>query len=346
MKKDMFAAEGKWYKGNLHAHTVNSDGRLTPAEMTEMYKSQGYHFLCLSEHDVYTDLRADFDRENFILLPGVEASVCLIRPEVQKSRWGEGPSRITEKEMYAFSRNRNLEKVHHIHGILGTEEMQKNAGTNVFRHGERLLPPVYYGRWNGREAAQDMIDYLRGKGCFVTYNHPAWSRVSMEEVTGLRDLWAMEVFNYGTEVECGEGYDKSFWDVMLRRGTRILGFASDDNHNLENLFDSFGGYVMVRSEALTHEAIVSHLLNGDYYFTGGPEIFQWGIEDEWVYVECSDAEKINFIAGGPVGSSETVLCADRKLREAHHRLNGKENYIRIECVDEQGRVAWTNPLWL
>lgn len=27
----MFSEKGSWFKGNLHSHTVNSDGRLTPA---------------------------------------------------------------------------------------------------------------------------------------------------------------------------------------------------------------------------------------------------------------------------------------------------------------------------
>ena len=329
MRKNMFAAEGEWHKGNLHAHTINSDGRLTPKEMVEMYKSQGYHFLCLSEHDIYTDLRSEFDSDNFILLPGVEASVYCLEDRLKN---------IGEKKL--------LKKTHHIHGILGTEEMQRKAGADLFKNGEKLTPPVYYGQWDGLNAAQEMVDYLNSKGCFTTYNHPVWSRVSMEEVTGLQGIWAVEIFNYGTEVECGEGYDKIFWDDMLRKGTHIYGFASDDNHNKENLFDSFGGYVMVRSEALTHEAIVSHLLNGDYYFSGGPRIFQWGIEDDWIFVECSDVEKVNFISGGSVGSSETVLCSEQKLREAYHKLSGKETYVRIECVDEQGRIAWTNPLWL
>ena len=28
----MFSEKGSWFKGNLHSHTVNSDGRLTPAQ--------------------------------------------------------------------------------------------------------------------------------------------------------------------------------------------------------------------------------------------------------------------------------------------------------------------------
>lgn len=47
----IFPENGQFYKGNLHSHTTNSDGHLTPEEAVALFKSQGYHFLCLSEHD-------------------------------------------------------------------------------------------------------------------------------------------------------------------------------------------------------------------------------------------------------------------------------------------------------
>ncbi len=323
MRKEMFSENGNWYKGNLHSHTTNSDGRLRPEEAAAFYKNYGYHFVCFSEHDYYTDLREQFDCEDFILLPGVEASVVLM------------------------DRDRtHVIKTHHIHGILGNEAMQKAAGERLLKHGERLTPPVYLEQWDGLKAAQDMIDELNSRGCFTTYNHPAWSRVETGDVVGIRDVWAVEVYNYGTEVECGEGFDSVFWDAMLRKGVRIHGFASDDNHNPPKFFDSFGGYVMVRSEELTHEAIVNHLLAGDYYFSAGPSIFQWGIEDGRVFVVCSEAERINFIAGGPIGRSETLLAHTNPLTGGAHVLRGDETYIRIECIDKQGRKAWTNALFL
>ena len=120
MKKVMFSETGNWYKGNLHSHTTNSDGKLNPEEAVKLYKSYGYHFMCLSEHDVYTDLREQFDCEDFILLPGVEASAWLLNKE-----------------------ETGLKKTHHIHGILGNEAMQKAAGDKLFKHGEKLEPPVF-----------------------------------------------------------------------------------------------------------------------------------------------------------------------------------------------------------
>lgn len=323
MKKLMFSEQGNWYKGNLHSHTTNSDGKMKPEEAVKLYKSYGYQFMCLSEHDVFTDLRNQFDCEDFILLPGVEASAMVLN-----------------KEKTAMI------KTHHIHGILGNEEMQKAAGENVFKNGEKLTPPTFIEEWDGLKTAQELSDHLRSKGCFTTYNHPTWSRVETEEVTDLKGVWGIEVYNYGTEVECGEGCDTAFWDAMLRKGTHIHGFASDDNHNPPKFFDSFGGYVMVRSEELSHEAIVNHLLAGDFYFSAGPEIFQWGIEDGKVFVECSDAERVNFIVGGMVGRSETVLQHVTPIRYACHELKGDEPYVRIECIDEKGRKAWTNVLWL
>jgi len=38
-----------WVKGNLHAHTTNSDGKPSPRERMNGYVEQGYDYLCLSD---------------------------------------------------------------------------------------------------------------------------------------------------------------------------------------------------------------------------------------------------------------------------------------------------------
>ena len=40
----------KWYKGNLHTHTTDSDGLKSPAEVKRLYKDLGYDFLALTDH--------------------------------------------------------------------------------------------------------------------------------------------------------------------------------------------------------------------------------------------------------------------------------------------------------
>lgn len=347
-----FSKEGQWYKGNLHSHTTNSDGKLTPKEAVQLFREGGYNFLCLSEHDLYTDYRDEFDSETFKILPGLEASAVLISD--------------MEKKLPL--------KVHHMHGILGTTEMQSNA-TKLMNHQEKLPPEIYVGDWDGRAVAQGLSDKLRSMGMFVTYNHPIWSRVESHEFVDVEGIWAVEIYNYNTVNECAEGYDTTHWDTMIRKGKKIYGFASDDNHNTGEFDDVLGGYVVVRAKCLSHEEIVKALLAGSFYSSSGPVIYDWGVNEGKVFVKTGPVERVNFIIGGFVGAGKTIIAkenskhpsvSDENIAKrdtyngekinikfdgggiiyAGHKLTGNETFVRVECMDKNGRCAWTNPLFL
>ena len=72
-----FGAQGNWYRGALHVHTTNSDGRGSPAEVLERYRDAGYHFVVLTDHDKVT--RAD-GPEGLLVLPGIELGCSTERP--------------------------------------------------------------------------------------------------------------------------------------------------------------------------------------------------------------------------------------------------------------------------
>lgn len=311
------------YRGNLHSHTTNSDGHLSPAEAVEAFREHGYDFLCLSEHDLYTDLSGEFDDEGFIILPGLEASAYLYADETERVRL----------------------RCHHMHGILGTDEMVA-AAPRRFSHMERLEPIRCHGTWDGAAVAGLLAEELAARGCVVTYNHPIWSRVEPAEFCGVEGYFALELFNYDTVNESGTGYDTTYWDLMLRRGRRVLGLASDDNHN-EGLFDdAFGGWVVVCAPELTRDAVVRALLAGSYYSSSGPELVNWGVEGGRAWVECSPCERVNLVAGGPINAGGTVIAPDEDgITRAEFRLRGDETYLRVECVDARGRCAWSNPVF-
>src|SRR5262245_39409070 len=46
------AESGRWSKGNLHTHSLWSDGDDFPEVIAEWYKTNGYHFLALSDHNI------------------------------------------------------------------------------------------------------------------------------------------------------------------------------------------------------------------------------------------------------------------------------------------------------
>jgi hypothetical protein len=47
---EAFSAPGRFWRGNLHAHSTASDGALPPAEVCAAYRMAGYDFACVTDH--------------------------------------------------------------------------------------------------------------------------------------------------------------------------------------------------------------------------------------------------------------------------------------------------------
>lgn len=77
MKNLPFDKPGRFYRGNLHAHSDRSDGTLPPEELAGLYREAGYDFLAITDHFrrrydfPVTDTRP-YRREGFETLLGAE----------------------------------------------------------------------------------------------------------------------------------------------------------------------------------------------------------------------------------------------------------------------------------
>ena len=67
-----YHGDGRWLRGNLHAHTNNSDGKFTLTELVRCYEEQGYDFLAVTDHDKLTSLTDAAGR--LLLLSGCEVT--------------------------------------------------------------------------------------------------------------------------------------------------------------------------------------------------------------------------------------------------------------------------------
>ena len=74
----------RWFKGNTHTHTLESDGDATPEVVAQWYKSHGYQFLVLSDHNVFTDPArlARMVDSTFLLIGGEELTSAFERRPV------------------------------------------------------------------------------------------------------------------------------------------------------------------------------------------------------------------------------------------------------------------------
>lgn len=68
-----FQVPGKWLKGNLHAHTTNSDGRVSPEERVAGYAQRGYDFLAITDHGFVTRSTSN----DLVLISGAEYGIEL-----------------------------------------------------------------------------------------------------------------------------------------------------------------------------------------------------------------------------------------------------------------------------
>jgi len=70
------ATDLQWVKGDLHCHTINSDGVLPAPALARWYREHGYHFLFITDHNYRTGLPAEslkaINTRDFIVLPAEE----------------------------------------------------------------------------------------------------------------------------------------------------------------------------------------------------------------------------------------------------------------------------------
>ena len=74
----------------------------------------------------------------------------------------------------------------------------------------------------------------------------------------------------------------------------------------------------------------------------GPEIQDWGVEDGIIHFRCSPCQEIH-VTTYPARGRSFYGKEGQSLTEIAYPLKGGEKYIRIECIDEKGNTAWTNP---
>jgi len=183
--------------------------------------------------------------------------------------------------------------------------------------------------------------------------HPYWSGTTCPEMLPLERLAGMEIFNTSSQTDLGKGLATVHWDDLLVRGKRWHGFAVDDTHGVND--DADGGWVWVKSEALTEKAILGALDRGSFYSSSGPQIHDFRLEDGVAplgvpacgvaRVSCSPVATVNFIGHTQWGSQKQAVPG-QAITEAEYRLKGSEAYVRVECMDAGGHAAWSNPIFV
>ncbi len=303
---DFFSSgDGVWLRCALHAHTTNSDGELSPSHLARHYERAGFDVLCITDHWVRT---ATPDPDHLIVIPSIELNATL-----------DGTA----------------------------------SDAHVLALGVRS-DPVEPGR--GFPNLQETVDWILAQGGLPYLAHPYWSGLRSDEFLGCKGLLGVEVFNAGCELEIGRGLSGVHWDEVLERGDKLFGLATDDSHLAG--YDSAHAWVWALAAERTAEAALEALRTGRFYSSSGPRIDSVELADDGVRVRCTPATTVRLVSSRFFGASVTARrmgyrsnariveeTPTGEIVEAWLERLPSMAYGRLELVDAQGRMAWSNPLW-
>jgi hypothetical protein len=299
----------RWYKGNTHTHTLNSDGDSAPDDVVRWYREHGYHFLVLTDHNFLTGVDGlnalHGANEKFLVIKGEEVTSSFQSKSVHVN--GLDVSSLVEPTRNATS------LVATIQG--NVDGVRKANGVPHINH------PNF--QWS---MTVDDLKQVRNNKLFEVYNgHPTVHNEGGGGVPGLEQMW----------------------DQLLSSGMLLYGIAVDDAHTFKqpgNL-DVAGpgrGWVAIRSARLEARALLEALERGDFYASTGVELADVKATATGLTVEVRPKTnfkyRIQFIGKGGQLLRESVEPT------ATYAFTGAEGYVRAKVIDSMGHAAWVQPV--
>lgn len=352
----------RWWKGNLHTHTLWSDGDDFPEMAGEWYRTHGYNFLALSDHNVLSQGMRWMKVTQIASRGGAEAL-----PKY-RARFGDnwvetrGEGDDLEVRIKPFDEFRYVLEERGRFIMIPSEEISDRAEgkpvhMNVTNLAEVIEPlggeTVREAIANNFRSVEEQAAKL-GREMMVHLNHPnfGWA-ITPEDLAHVTGERFFEVYNGHPGVNhLGDAERPSverFWDLanVLRLAVLntepLMGIATDDTHDYHGTGGSrMGrGWVMVQSHFLTPEHLIRAIKRGDFYASSGVSLksVQYDPETKMLTVEIDPQEdetyRTDFVASlAPEAGQEvapekigTIVASSEELR-ASYKLTGKELYVR------------------
>ena len=300
------AGARRWYRGNLHTHTRWSDGLAFPEEAVLWYRTHGYHFLGLSDHNVFQDNPsrwvAETGRETYFAayrttFPGADVRTApdgvreaRLRTFDELARQFDEPGTFLLVPSAEATRSMDFTdgRRHEVHmNYANVPALLPSIAAPDFQRIRRDIPLADFIARHAEET-RALAETLGTRPLFML-NHPIWPwyDIAPEVLADCPSVRFFEVCNNGGPFAPqpslpDDGLDTDrFWDVVnafrARRGQPLLyGVGGDDTHVYRG--EPHGGMLMpgnawtlVRAAALSCDALVEAMEAGDFAACEGIE---------------------------------------------------------------------------
>ncbi|HRE66065.1 MAG TPA: histidinol-phosphatase [Cyclobacteriaceae bacterium] len=366
-----------WYKGNLHTHTYWSDGDEFPEMVLDWYKTNGYDFIGLSDHNTMAQeekwkliAKSPLYQESFekylekfgadwvvyktdtgriqVKLKTfaeykakMEAPGFLIIPSEEITNYvaGKIPVHVNATNLQQFIAPPNAATV--------AETMQQSVDAVLKQREETgvpMFPHINHPNFGWAITVEDMIS-LKGERFFEVYNgHPL-------------------VHNYGDSTRPGT---EAMWDKINiayanRNQPLMLGLATDDSHNYHQFGLAFAnagrGWVMVQAKNLDAESIIEAMEAGRFYASTGVTLSKLLVEDNELTIQIEAEEGVDYtieLIGLKAGAQDAEIIQTKSDTYLQTKISGDYVFARARITStkikmnpfQEGdfEMAWTQPI--
>jgi predicted metal-dependent phosphoesterase TrpH len=292
-----FAAEphpaaARWFRGNIHTHSLWSDGNDFPEMIADWYVKRGYNFLALSDHNVLSQ-GVRWKKHDEILAKGYKDAL-----EKYRARFGDEwvETRGTpgtpdyEVRLKPLDEFRKLVEKPGEFLMIQSEEISDEAeGVPVHMNAANIQEVIQ--PQGGKTVAEAIENNLRaveehakktGAEVLIHLNHPNFGyAITAEDIAQVIRERFVEVYNGHPGV--GHLGDKNhpsveeIWDIAntLRiakfNAAPLFGVATDDSHVYDGKPGSRPGrgWIMVRATKLEPESLIRAIKAGEFYASSG-----------------------------------------------------------------------------
>lgn len=313
MNRLPFAMPGRFWRGNLHTHSTNSDGLLSPADTVAWYRDNGYDFVALSDHFInrfgypITDTRA-FRTDNFTTIIGAEM---------------HAPRTAVGNLWHIVVSGLPLDFAPPAPGETGPQLAARAAATGAF---VIVAHPAYYG------LAIEDVESMPVAHAMEIFNGASALAYEMGDSGHFLDV----LIARGRRIDACATDDAHFEHPE---------YPDYPDHGL--------GWVQVKAESNDPDALVAALKAGHFYASEGPELLDVAIDGDEIVVASSPVMKVIVSGGAEryecrygAGLTETRLPLTNFRNGVFEVDPFHGRYVRVTVVDANRKRAWTNPIWL
>ena len=299
---------GHWYKGNTHTHTSETDGDSSPEVVAGWYKSHGYNFLVLSDHEILLDLSrvAHLEDSTFRFVPGEEIT----------GKFGTRPVHLI-----GINISRALKP---LADTTAAATIQRTVDSVLAAGG---IPQINHPNFGWALTEDDLMKVKRANLVEIYNGHPLVNNLGGGDSPGMEGVWDY-LLSHGKRIY-GVGSDDAHH------------FKAEFSPKLANPGKA---WVTVRAPRLDPSAIVAALDAGHFYASTGVELDSIVVNDQDMKINIRQYRNFKYTTQF-IGDNGEILKTTGDNAPAYH-LTRALTYVRARISDSSGAKAWTQPVFV